>query len=310
MKKKHDYDKALTRVMTIWQKLRDGEILVVKDLAEEFNVSTKTIQRDFNEKLIHRFPIEKIGHKWKVKDGHSLDKNLSFEEDLVLDVLQEFASSMGNTFGTKVNSLFSKIQNRHNSSIYSKLVIEDLSDETELVQQLHEAITNQNEVKFYYKDKLRHIEPYKITNFEGYWYLYSNEYMVNKLKTFYIKDIKGLTITDKKFKKDTKVLRKLDLAINVWFEANAQPFEVRLLVLPAIAKYITERKPFNSTQREIKEYEDGSVEIVFEATSEKEVTHEVKKYQPNLLIIEPKELVKEMIQVSREYHDRQIDVFL
>jgi len=308
--KKHDYDKALYRVMTIWQKLREGEVLIVKELAEEFNVSTKTIQRDFNERLIHRFPIEKVGHKWKVKDGYSIDKNLTFEEDLVLDMLKEFASSMGNVFGTKADTLFSKIQNRHNSSIYSKLVIEDLSNETELMQQLHEAITNENEVKFYFKDKLRHIEPYKITNFEGYWYLYANEYLENKLKTFYIKDIKGLTITDKKFKKDTKVLRKLDLAINVWFKANAKPFEVRLLVLSDIAKYIIDRKPFNSTQTVVKEYEDGSVEITFMATSEREVSHEIKKYQPNLLIIEPKELVKEMIQVSRTYHDKQIDISL
>ena len=44
--KKHDYDKILYRLTTIWQRLREGEILSVKDLAEEFNVTTKTIQRD------------------------------------------------------------------------------------------------------------------------------------------------------------------------------------------------------------------------------------------------------------------------
>jgi len=82
--KKHDYDKILFRLNSIWQRLREGEVLSVKELAEEFNVSTKTIQRDFNERLIHKLPIEKQGHMWKVKNGHSLDKNLSFEEDLVL----------------------------------------------------------------------------------------------------------------------------------------------------------------------------------------------------------------------------------
>lgn len=308
--KKHDYDKALFRLTSILQKLNEGQILSTKELAEEFNVTTKTIQRDFNIRLIGRFPIEKIGHKWKLRDGHSIDKNLSFEEDLILDVLKEFASSMGNIFGEKANSLFSKIQNRHNSSIYSKLAIEDLSKETELIQQLHDAIINENEITFSFKNKLRHIEPYKITNFEGYWYLYANEYIENKLKTFYIKDIKGLCITEKKFKKDLNVLRKLDLAINVWFEANEEPFEVRLLVLPEIAKYILKRKPFNDTQRKIKEFDDGSIEIAFFATSQKEVSYEVKKYQPNLLIIEPKELVKEMLQVSRSYHDNQIDLSL
>ena len=48
---KHDYDKILTRLTIILAKLNDGESLSVKELAQEFNVSTKTIQRDFNERL-------------------------------------------------------------------------------------------------------------------------------------------------------------------------------------------------------------------------------------------------------------------
>jgi len=54
---KHDYDKALTRLRIILQRLNDGESLGVKELAEEFGVSTRTIQRDFNEKLISSYPI-------------------------------------------------------------------------------------------------------------------------------------------------------------------------------------------------------------------------------------------------------------
>jgi len=65
MLKKHDYDKTLTRLTIILQKLYDGELLSVKELAEEFNVSERTIQRDFNERLI-RFPIEKEGRRWKM----------------------------------------------------------------------------------------------------------------------------------------------------------------------------------------------------------------------------------------------------
>ena len=41
---KHDYDKILTRITKILYKLNDGDELSVKDLAEEFNTSTRTIQ--------------------------------------------------------------------------------------------------------------------------------------------------------------------------------------------------------------------------------------------------------------------------
>lgn len=54
---KHDYDKTLTRLNTILARLNDGEVLSVKELAEEFNVSIRTIQRDFNEKLVGLYPI-------------------------------------------------------------------------------------------------------------------------------------------------------------------------------------------------------------------------------------------------------------
>ena len=48
----HDYDKILIRLTIILQRLYEGEVVSVQDLAAEFNVSTKTIQRDFNQRLI------------------------------------------------------------------------------------------------------------------------------------------------------------------------------------------------------------------------------------------------------------------
>ena len=82
----HDYDKILTRLTIILQRLYEGEVVSVQDLAAEFNVSTKTIQRDFNQRLI-RFPIEKQGSKWKMQGGHSLTKERTPEEALVLEML-------------------------------------------------------------------------------------------------------------------------------------------------------------------------------------------------------------------------------
>jgi len=48
---KHDYDKILTRLSKILSKLYAGEALLVTELADEFNVSKRTIQRDLNDRL-------------------------------------------------------------------------------------------------------------------------------------------------------------------------------------------------------------------------------------------------------------------
>ncbi len=307
--KKHDYDKILYRLTNIWQRLREGEILSVKELAIEYNVSTKTIQRDFNERLITKLPIEKIGHKWKVKDGYSLDKTLSFEEDLVLDILKEFSSTMGELFSTKTNNLFSKLQSSHKNPFYSKIEIEDISLETDTIKNLRQSIEEKKQIEFYFKDKYRFIEPYAITNFDGFWYLYGNDLLENRLKTFYIKNIKSLTQTNNSFKEDTKALEKLKLALNIWFEPSAKTFEVKLLAKSNIAKYFR-RRPLNYSQKITRTFEDKSIEITIDVSSKKEVLYEIKKWQPNLLILEPQFLIKEALQDNKEFLSNQLEVIL
>ena len=38
--------------------------------------------------------------------------------------------------------------------------------------------------------------------------------------------------------------------------------------------------------------------------------YELKKWQPNLLVLEPKDLAKEMLEISREYYDSQVGVMI
>ena len=48
----HDYDKILTRLTVILSRLYQAEQLKPSDLAKEFNVSERTIQRDFKEYIM------------------------------------------------------------------------------------------------------------------------------------------------------------------------------------------------------------------------------------------------------------------
>ncbi|HIQ27498.1 MAG TPA: DeoR family transcriptional regulator, partial [Sulfurovum sp.] len=84
---KHDYDKTLLRLNTILSRLNDGETLSVKALAEDFNVSERTIQRDFNQRLITLYPIYQEKRLWRMQKGFKLEKQNSSEDDLVLGIL-------------------------------------------------------------------------------------------------------------------------------------------------------------------------------------------------------------------------------
>lgn len=300
----HDYDKILTRLTIILQRLYEGEVLSVSELAEEFNVSSKTIQRDFNERLI-RFPIEKDGRKWSMKKGYNLTKERTPEELLVIEMLENIAEGIGAGFGSKAKHLFSKLQNHSKNPIHSKTIIEDISDKLELFNHVEKAISENLIVMFNYNNKLRHAKPYKIVSFEGYWYLYCEEFLENKLKTFYFKEVSGFKVTDEVFKPDSKAYTILDRAINAWFEPNSEYFEIILLASPQIAKYF-ERRPLSTTQRIVKIHKDRSMDIAILATSEKEILHEIKKWMPDLTIVSPKNLALKAKEIADNFLSNQI----
>jgi len=301
----HDYDKILTRLTIILQRLYEGEILSVNELAEEFNVSSKTIQRDFNERLI-RFPIEKDGRKWRMQKGYNITKERTPEEMLVIEMLENIAQSIGAGFGSKARHLFSKLQNHSSNPIYSKTIIEDISEDLELFNRVEQAIANRNIVMFNYNNKVRHIKPYKIVSFEGYWYLYGEELLTSSLKTFYFKNITHIDVTDEIYTPEQKAYTILERSINAWFEPNSEPFEVVLHASVDIAKYF-ERRPIASTQRITKIYEDGSIDIALLVTSDREVLHEIKKWMPDLIIVSPKALALKAKDIADKFLSRQIE---
>jgi len=72
---KHDYDKKLFRLINILAKLYRGESFTIDELAIEYNVSNRTIQRDLKERLIH-FSIYQENHVWKMNTAKFTKKFL------------------------------------------------------------------------------------------------------------------------------------------------------------------------------------------------------------------------------------------
>jgi predicted DNA-binding transcriptional regulator YafY len=201
---KHEYDKILTRLINILSLLNDGEELTTKELAERFNVTQRTILRDMNERL-YSFAIYKDKKKWKMQDGFKLEKNNSFDEEIVLGILEKFSSSIGGKFSTKAHKLISKLRNGDIDPIYTKLNIEDMGDMFNEIKLLEDAIKNKKLIECIYDDEIHKaykevLKPLKIVNYEGFWYLVGldeNEY-VRKL---YLKKISNIKVKDEVFQK-------------------------------------------------------------------------------------------------------------
>jgi len=300
---KHDYDKILTRLTVILSKLNDGEALSVKELAKEFNTSDRTIQRDFNERLIS-FPIYQENKKWKMQDGFRIEKTKSLEDEIVLDIIEKITEGIGGNFSTKAHKLLSKIKNEDFNPIYTKLNIEDISDWFADIQILETAIREKIEIECSYDDE-RHdvysttIQPLKIVNFEGFWYLIALRN--NNLKKYYLKNISNPKMTKIAFEIDTKLDTLLDESISVWFQSDVEPFEVKLFADKSCAKFF-KRRPL-PTQKVESINTDGSIEFSVKITHEMEILPIIKYWIPHLLVIEPKwieEVVQEDLEVYTE----------
>lgn len=305
---KHDYDKTLTRLNTIIARLNSAESLSVKDLAQEFNVSQRTIQRDFNERLISLYPIYQDKRLWKMQEGHKIEKSVDVQETIVLDILEKLTDGLGSEFSAKAKHLLSKIKNSDFNPIYAKLNMEDISDKLSLIVKLENAIKAKVTIgcEYLLGGDVKNIElkPLKIANFEGFWYLIALDARSDALKKYHLKSISNIELLQATFTVTKELDELLQNAISVWFDNKTEPFEVELFLFPEAAKRL-KRKPIGKTQHLLKEYADGSSEISIKVTHAMEILPIIKYWMPHITVLSPDWLGEQLIEDSKLFLEKQ-----
>lgn len=293
MRYKHDYDKTLFRLTQIIAKLYNGSKLSQVELANEFGVSTKTIQRDF-AKLVILYPIYQENKLWKLKSDFEFKEYLSLEDEITLKLLLQASKSFDKTFQNRAEKLLSRIDENISSPIYAKIELEDISNKLTELTQIESAISMRNKIQFtYLKDDFYYdtiVDPYKIVNFDGFWYLIAKRN--GNLRKYYLQQVFDIEILQETFKKFKKIENLIQHAINIWFDDN-NGFEVELLIDVSIAKYF-QRKPIAKSQRYKETDEEGNMTITLHVTHKNEIIPIVKYWLPNIKVLSPIELQKEI----------------
>lgn len=301
---KHDYDKAMTRLTTIMTRLYQGELLSVIELAQEFSVSTRTIQRDFNNYLCNHLPIEQVKKKWQLKEGYTIEKNLPIDELVVSQIIEKMSQDIGGEFYTKTKNLLSRIQNNEFNPIYTRIDMEDLSGYLQNIAVLEEAIRKKQTIRALYKTDIEvkevELNPLKLANFEGFWYLITLDNENNYVKKYHFKSLSGITPLNRTFVRSPKLDDALENAMGIWFRIHSNPFEVRLSVSPEIAKFFR-RKPLSKTQDISSVGTDGSMEITLKITHEMEIIPIVQYWMPHMRVIEPVWIHKKIVENIKGY---------
>lgn len=267
------------RLADITSTAYNGESLNVQKLADKYEVSTKTIRRDFQRlaEVIERCP----------ETGNYLlaaTARIAFtEKDLV-----RLIGDMGlkKAFPLKTAKFLRNFINGQTSHCYH---FQEQPLEADFISTLHadfeSAIQNRRQVSFLYKGTLRTVSPYMMVYSHGSWYLAAIDR--DELKAFSLARIKFVTQQASHFIYHESIVREIKAQDTIWF--GLPLFTVKLEVSPEVA-FFFERKSLLPRQELLEKKSDGTLVLSTSAWSYNQITPVIQYWLPNIRVISPVEL--------------------
>ncbi|MCF7988371.1 MAG: WYL domain-containing protein [Methylovulum sp.] len=291
MAKPKEHDKTAVRLTQILRKLNQGEKLDPRQLADEFQVTLRTIQRDLLERFSY-LPFQK-------------DNNLFYLEAYYLGKLntqdvERFACLTGikDLFPTLKNEFLRELFDSRISQAY--LVkghhYEDLSRKSHEFKQLEQAILQHRWIQFMYKEKSYRSQPYKLVNHKAIWYLAA--VTDEQLKAFSFSQLQRVVIECEIFTPDTKIHNTIANEDSIWFSENKR--EIVLKVDSSVAYYF-QRRDLLPNQQIDKTLEDGSLIVSSRIAHDHQILPLIRYWLPNIEVISPNEMRLNLLQGLREY---------
>ncbi|UCN01248.1 WYL domain-containing protein [Sulfurimonas sp. SWIR-19] len=299
---KKDYDKTLFRLLSILTKLSNNECPTTKELAEEFNVSIRTIQKDIAERLCN-FPITKDKQKRLIFfDGFSIRRTVLDEDELMFLNLALSQFDDVDDIDKIQQRIFQKLVHVQFSNPYfiKQDDIEDIDVDSPKIELLERLIKEHAVAILEFQETKKYVELYKITNYDGFWYIFGKDQSDNKIKTFLLSSVNKIISTDKYHSLSDNEINLLLNKTHSAFFADGSNFEVVVKVYPEIAHYF-EKKEFLETQKIIQKYTDGSLEVSFQVSHDEDVDNIIKSWLPHIEVVKPERFRRKVINELKTY---------
>lgn len=299
---KPDYDKALYRLTTIISRLLTGEALTVKELAEDFNVSARTIQKDLNERLAHFDLMRDDFGRYMMHDPKSLYDGFSTIDYMTKDLMFNFIGGLEDKFHD--SSLKILKQKPRNSIIATNYMAENLGDHSRKTVLIYQSIKFEQSLRFNYvkrdgEEKTYDVDPYKLCLFDGFWYLLSWDRDEKKVKSFYIKNMKKIQTSPENFLFDDSISKEIEDKLNrvksPWFEEKQKQAQLR--ICNEAMKYLQRNLPHNI---EITSENDGYFNCDFYYYADVELLSFIKKWLPDVKLINPEDKICNTLKAELE----------
>ncbi|MBN2809243.1 MAG: WYL domain-containing protein [Deltaproteobacteria bacterium] len=295
---KPEYDKAMYRLTTMICRLNIGEALDVKELAAEFGVSLRTIQKDLNERLSH-LPIER-----REEDGcyhfigdYRLRGTSEPDAILVADLITAMIRNVDAGY-TRIADNFLKGRSFSTSCFLFHLNLEDISACGALFRLLNQAVALRQQISFSYRNnkgesKEYTVHPYRLANLKGFWYLLAYDLKSGRLKSFYLKKISAPIIHPGNFQIDAEVMAELEnfsaVIFSPWVSEDCRTVKLKV---GGLARLYLERNLPAALQ--IDHEHDEALLVSMTYFAEAEVLALVKQWLPDIVILDNQDLAEKL----------------
>lgn len=284
-------EKLAQRLSHIIARLHQGELIDKHQLAAEFEVDVRTIERDLHQRL-HGIAERNAQGQWQLT--HTARSTIPARR------LHDYARMAGterlfpdNSLPYLLNQL--SIPEPRRTTYVQPVPHEDLGGGTRTFTALQTAIERHHTCRFTYKAKPRSAHPYRLIHKNGVWYLAAEE--AGRLKNFSVALIEQLQVDSSA--PFTPKRAHLDYIANkddVWF--TEQTTEVLLRVAPEIARYFARRQLLPQQQQ--RQDSDGSLLVTTHINHINQLLPVVRYWLPHVRIIKPKAWEEELVRGLRE----------
>ena len=299
---KRDYDKTLTRLIGILTKLSNGEMPTAKELAAEYGVGARTIQKDIKDRLTHYPIVKNREHRYIFEYGYSLKRtSLSNDEMIFLNLALSQFDEVDDIDKIK-ESIYKKIINKNVISPYyiKQDDLEDIDIHSVFITQLEALIESKEIVTIHFTNRKRLLELYKIAAFDGFWYLLAKDREDNRVKVFRLSEIRKITPTDAYHQTPDSYVKKVLESVHSAFFEDGNSFRVVVKVYPEVSIYFKNRD-FLESQELLSEAEDGSLLVAFEVSHDEDIDNIIKSWLPHIEVIEPKRYREKILDELKMY---------
>lgn len=294
--KKHE--RLAYRLSDIIVRLNSGERLDITELAETYQVSIRTLKRDFQDRLtvldfyeagpqFYRLHPTKIGYL-DVADVQRF-ANFASVQDLLPKIDRQF------------------FQEQLNQSILVKgFAYEDIRGRTDDFKAINQAIADCQYIEFDYRKvsdsatdsrgKHHHLEPYHLLNKNGIWYVVGRRY--EQTRTFCFTQMTNLQVNTETFACSEDIKTEIIGTDSLFFGNHIS--EIVLQVDAKVAGYF-ERRNLLPNQELIRRLDSGDLLIACKDVHPREVIPIVQYWIPHIRIISPSEVQGQMEDLLRGY---------